>query len=107
MEQAPDTSWLKTEPLVQPLRRRRWTVQSIDTQGRQDPFTQPTFLSRRRAERYARRHTCQHRTVTVVPFAPCRCGHTDEPTRGPSTPSGCSSSFMAEHDDPALMDTQG
>jgi hypothetical protein len=72
-----DVSWLRMEPVSRPLLRPRWTVQghSNDTAGR-DPFDQPTFRTRRRAERYARRHTCGHFTYTVHPVARCRCGST-------------------------------
>jgi len=52
----------------------RWTVEVVDSDGRPDPYNQPVFWSRRRADRYARRNTCEHYTVTVVPHHVCRCG---------------------------------
>lgn len=68
-----DTSWLKMEPASRPLLRQRWKVDVTDAQGRRDPFVNLTFRSRRRAERYARKHSCEHRTFTVRPYSRCRC----------------------------------
>ena len=53
----------------------KWTVEARDRNGLPDPYRQPTFWSRRRADRYARKHTCEHQTVTVVPYFQCRCGN--------------------------------
>ena len=70
MEPAADISWATFDEPDRIL-PRHWTVKSIDAQGRPDPSWQPTFWSRRRAERYARKHTCEHITYTVVPVPPC------------------------------------
>jgi hypothetical protein len=65
-----------------------WTVEHR-TVGHQylDPFNQPEFWSRRRAERYVRRHTCQHHTYVLKRIVQCgrHAERVDAPPR-PSTP---------------------
>jgi hypothetical protein len=75
MEPPADASWLKMEPVhPRPRWMQRWTVEHrmTGTQAR-DPFVQPTWLRRKAAERYARRHTCDHHTYTVVPVVKACC----------------------------------
>jgi len=73
MEQPADISWATFDEPGRIL-PSRWTVQGIDAQGRPGPSWQPTFMSRRRAERYARKHTCEHITYTVIPASKsCGC----------------------------------
>jgi hypothetical protein len=83
MEPPADSSWVTLEPVGGYSRWRRWTVEGHSSTGQRDPFA-PRFLSRRRAERYARRHNCEHLTYTVVPVAE-HCGgcHMDPKPGGP------------------------
>jgi len=53
---------------------KRWTVEHrLTADGPRDPYDQPTFYRRKAAERYARKHSCEHSIYTVVAIPPC--GH--------------------------------
>ena len=70
-----DTSWLTFKSPTGSWLRRRWTVEHRTVGSPYlDPFNQPEFWSRRRAERYTRKHSCEHDTYTVKPISVCRCG---------------------------------
>ncbi|HEX5347837.1 MAG TPA: hypothetical protein VFW64_12185 [Pseudonocardiaceae bacterium] len=76
VEPPADVSWLKMEPVSG---RRSWllgwTVEGHRRDGGHGDLTvQPTFILRRNAERYARKHTCEHVIYTVVRTAKdCAC----------------------------------
>jgi hypothetical protein len=73
LEPAADASWVT---LGEPRRRDRWVVELREGQL---PAIVRGFRSRRRAERYARRHACEHQTATIVPYAVCSAGHKTSP----------------------------
>jgi hypothetical protein len=69
---------------------QRWTVEHrLTADGPRNPYDQPTFRSRKAAERYARKHSCEHSIYTVVAIPPCGHGTVAvEPMHGQRRPPG-------------------